>query len=54
MVLLEGLLRPEMMRFWAEGRLEGFGTRVIFAEDFRKPALIALANEVIEAGWKHT
>ena len=37
-VLLEGLLKLEAMRFWTDDRLEGFGTRVIFAEDFRKPA----------------
>lgn len=52
--LLEGLLRPEMIRFWADGRLEGFGTSVIFAEDFRKPALVALANEGSKVGCTHT
>jgi hypothetical protein len=36
--LLDGALRPDIFRFWAEDRLGGFGTRVIFAEDFKKPA----------------
>lgn len=36
--LLEGVMRPDIFRFWTEERLDGFGTRVIFAEDFKKPA----------------
>jgi hypothetical protein len=36
--LLDGLLKPETMRFCTDDRLEGFGTSVIFAEDLRKPA----------------
>lgn len=36
--LLEGLLKLEIMRFCTDDRLAGFGTSVIFAEDFRKPA----------------
>ena len=44
-VLLEGLLKPETMRFWTDDRLEGFGTRVIFAEDFRKPAYCNVSNK---------
>lgn len=36
--LLEGTLRPDIFRFWTDVRLGGFGTRVIFAEDFKKPA----------------
>lgn len=36
--LLEGLYKLEMFRFWTEDRFAGFGTRVIFAEDFKKPA----------------
>lgn len=36
--LLEGVLRLEKLLFWTEDRLEGFGTIVIFAEDFKKPA----------------
>ena len=44
-VLLEGLLKPDTMRFWTDDRLEGFGTRVIFAEDFRKPAYCNVSNK---------
>jgi hypothetical protein len=44
-VLLDGLLKPDIMRFWTDDRLEGLGTRVIFAEDFRKPACAMLALE---------
>ena len=33
------------MRFWTDDRLEGFGTRVIFAEDFRKPAYCNVSNK---------
>ena len=44
-VLLEGLLKLETMRFWTEGRLEGLGTMVIFAEDFRKPAYCNVSNQ---------
>ena len=36
--LLEGVARLDIARFWIEDRFEGFGTRVIFAEDFKKPA----------------
>jgi hypothetical protein len=36
--LLEGPLRLDIPRIWTEDRLAGFGTRVILAEDFRKPA----------------
>jgi hypothetical protein len=37
--LLEGgTVRLDIARFCTEDRLEGFGTRVIFAEDFKKPA----------------
>lgn len=35
---LDGILRLATVRFWVEDRLEGFGTRVILAEDFKKPA----------------
>lgn len=48
-VLLEGLLRC-----WADGRLEGLGTRVIFAEDFKKPAWVALADQATETWCTHT
>lgn len=37
-VLLEGVYRLDIARFCMEDRLGGFGTKVIFAEDFRKPA----------------
>jgi hypothetical protein len=36
--LLEGVATLDIARFWIDDRFEGFGTRVIFAEDFRKPA----------------
>lgn len=36
--LLEGVVRLDIARFWTEDRFDGFGTSVIFAEDFRKPA----------------
>lgn len=36
--LLDGVLRLDTFLFWTEDRLEGFGTRVIFEEDFMKPA----------------
>lgn len=36
--LLEGGVSPAMFLFWIEDRFEGFGTRVIFGEDLRKPA----------------
>lgn len=35
--LLEGVLRPDRLRFCTEDRLDGFGTRVILEEDLRKP-----------------
>ena len=36
--LLDGVLRLDIARFCTEDRLEGFGTRVIFADDFKNPA----------------
>lgn len=36
--LREGAARVDTARFCAEDLLDGFGTRVIFADDFRKPA----------------
>ena len=36
--LLEGAVRLDIVRFCIEDRFDGFGTRVIFAEDLRKPA----------------
>ena len=36
--LLEGAVRLDIDRFCLEDRFEGFGTRVIFAEDFKNPA----------------
>lgn len=38
--LLDGTLRLAKLRFWIEDRLAGLGTRVILAEDFKKPAYI--------------
>ena len=36
--LLDGAARPDTDRFCTEDRLEGLGTSVIFADDFKKPA----------------
>jgi len=36
--LLEGAVRFDTARFCTDDRLEGLGTSVIFAEDFKKPA----------------
>jgi len=36
--LLEGALRLVIFRFCTDDRLDGFGTRVILAEDFKNPA----------------
>lgn len=36
--LLDGECRLARARFWTEGRFEGLGTRVILADDFKKPA----------------
>ena len=38
LALLEGVERLDIARFCTEDRFEGLGMRVIFAEDFRKPA----------------
>lgn len=36
--LLEGVDNPAMCLFCADDRFEGFGTSVIFGEDFMNPA----------------
>jgi hypothetical protein len=36
--LREGVANPAICLFCVEDRLEGFGTSVIFGEDFKKPA----------------
>ena len=36
--LLDGVPRLDIARFCTEDRLDGFGTSVTFAEDFKKPA----------------
>jgi len=38
--LLEGILRLVTFRFCTDDRLDGFGTRVILAEDFKNPAYL--------------
>jgi hypothetical protein len=36
--LLEGVVNPAACLFCVDGRFEGFGTKVIFGEDFKNPA----------------
>lgn len=45
--LLEGAVRLDIVRFCTEDRLEGLGTRVIFAEDFKKPAYATVSSLTI-------
>lgn len=44
--LLEGKPSPAAL-FWMDMPLEGFGTRVIFGDDFRKPACSESANTIM-------
>ena len=41
--LLDGAVRLDIARFCTDDRLEGFGTRVIFADDFKKPAFVTIS-----------
>lgn len=43
--LLDGPLRLDTPRVCTEDRLVGFGTRVILAEDFKKPACEEVRNQ---------
>ncbi len=36
--LLEGVVNPAICLFCVDDRFEGFGTNVIFGEDFKNPA----------------
>jgi hypothetical protein len=48
--LLDGPLRLETARFWIEDLFEGFGTSVIFGDDFRKPAYCLSDVGTIQVG----
>lgn len=55
--LLEGepLLTPAKLRFCTDDRLDGFGTNVIFAEDFRKPAWMMVSTIIyLSVNVRHT
>lgn len=49
-VLLEG----PIMRFCIDDRLDGFGKRVIFEEDLRKPACHSISSRIVKDYQSHT